>query len=87
MMRVSFLVAALVLSACAARTETYGASASGGLPPPLPPGLQVPLYDHYCASFSVGRGADAEFTRMIDAASAEGWEMVSISTAENWRLF
>jgi hypothetical protein len=87
MTRVSFLAAALALSACAARAETFGSSIPGGGPPPLPPGAQVPFYDHYCSLLTAGRDAEDAFSRLLDDASNAGWEMVSAATYEHASLF
>jgi hypothetical protein len=66
---------------CAARTETYGGGASGGEPPTLG-AREVPMFDHYCAVLGGGRGGEAEFTRLLDKASDEGWEMVGVGVSE-----
>ncbi|HEX7841748.1 MAG TPA: hypothetical protein VF469_29965 [Kofleriaceae bacterium] len=59
---------------------TYGAGASGGHPPPLPPGATVSKWDHFCG---IVVGQAAEVTRFLDEASDAGWELVGWSIAQN----
>jgi hypothetical protein len=77
------LLAALALGGCQAQTATFGATAEGGMPPPLTATTEdVPRWDHYCAMFSGGIGGAQRFTATLDAASANGWEMVGVTTSE-----
>ena len=73
------LVFLLVSSACSAHTATYGANASGGAPPPLPAGVAPPMFDHYCAGIEPGRNPEDALRRLLDEASAAGWEMVAVA--------
>jgi len=72
-----------VALAAACTTQTYGAGAFGGHPPPLARGVSVPKWDHFCGVV-VGRGG--EVTRFLDEASESGWELVSWSISQDGNL-
>ena len=64
-------VALLAMGACA--PASYGTGPASGLPPPLPPGAQVPLWDYYCAGPTQTDGLD----KLLEAAGQNGWELVT----------
>lgn len=70
-MKTVALLIALGVAGCT--NATFGAGASSGHPPPLPPGTNIPKWDHFCGAVA---GTDG-LTRLLDEASANGWEMVS----------
>ena len=68
---------ALFLSLCGAcGTTTFGSGSAGGHAPPLPPGVTVAKWDHFCG---VVEGGVGELTRFLDEASNNGWELVGWS--------
>ena len=80
-MRVFSLLLVLGTAACA---RTYGSGAFNGHPPPLPPGVTVPIWDYFC-----GGTAEDELTNLtnvLDEASANGWEMVSCGVTGSYTL-
>lgn len=75
---------ALSISLCAAActTATYGGNAPPGHPPPLPPGVTVEKWDHFCAIVRDSEGP----TRLLDEASEAGWQMVSYAFTSSSNL-
>jgi hypothetical protein len=75
-MRVALLLISLGAAACATvPANTYGSKASAGHPPPLPAGAAaVPMWDHFCSRIF---DWSTELIRVLDEASANGWEMVA----------
>jgi len=57
---------------CAERS--FGAGAANAHPPPLPLGVSVPKWDHFCSDAD---GEPSDVSRFLDDASENGWEMVS----------
>jgi hypothetical protein len=80
-MRLFLAIGLLFLAACPPTTRGYGAGAGSGGPPPLPPGWDVPQFDHYCAFVDSGDRVKA-LTVLLDAASREGWELVAVSDGD-----
>jgi hypothetical protein len=77
------LVALLIaLGAAACVNRTYGSGASSGHPPPLPRSAGLPMWDHFCG---IAAGTDG-LTKLLDEASANGWEMVSYSISSDGNL-
>lgn len=81
-LRVTVLALSVGLAACGAKTMNISASGRGGVPP-LPPGVNVPKWDHYCAFYAGGEGGETEFAAMLHDASESSWEMVSAAPLGN----
>ena len=86
-MRLALLLIALGAAACVSHVATYGSNASAGHPPPLAVGAAVPMWDHF---WGVPVGPPDALIKLLDEASANGWELVGIgsdSTTTNLMCF
>ncbi len=62
----------MVLGLAACGPRGYGAGSSTR-PPALPPGVTVPMWEHFCGSYN----GDDGLIELLDDASRKGWEMAT----------
>jgi hypothetical protein len=67
---------AMFLAACSSTTRIGGGAGSAVVPPAT--SATGPRWEHFCGQVVQERGYEEEVAKLLDTASAEGWELVGV---------